>query len=189
MRKNIFAIVIIAVMSAFPAYAEILAGSGIAVVDVEGGKLQGYIRNGIFTYHGVPYAEAEPFMPPTKLKAWDGVRMAVTYGAQSPQGTSRAEDMFPNHWYWPHWEPRNQPQSNNCQNLNIWTPGLDDAKRPVMVWLHGGGFMAGSANVEDVYDGENLARTGDVVVVSVNHRLNVLGFLDLSAYGDRKSVV
>ncbi len=184
MRKNIFAIVIIAVMSAFPAYAEILAGSGIAVVDVEGGKLQGYIRNGIFTYHGVPYAEAEPFMPPTKLKAWDGVRMAVTYGAQSPQGTSRAEDMFPNHWYWPHWEPRNQPQSNNCQNLNIWTPGLDDAKRPVMVWLHGGGFMAGSANVEDIYDGENLARTGDVVVVSVNHRLNVLGFLDLSAYGE-----
>ena len=79
MRKNIFAIVIIAVMSAFPTYAEILAGSGIAVVDVEGGKLQGYIRNGIFTYHGVPYAEAEPFMPPTKLKAWDDVRMAVTY--------------------------------------------------------------------------------------------------------------
>ena len=110
--------------------------------------------------------------------------MAVTYGVQSPQGTSQAEDMFPAHWYWPHWEPRNYPQDSNCQNLNIWTPALDDAKRPVMIWLHGGGFMAGASAVEDVYDGENLSRTGDVVVVSVNHRLNVHGFLDLSAYGE-----
>ena len=166
------------------ASAEILSGPGIAVVEVEGGKLQGYIRNGIYTYHGVPYAESELFMPPAKVPAWEGVRMAVTYGAVSPQGTSQAEDMFPAHWYWPHWEPRNYQQSNNCQNLNIWTPALDDAKRPVMVWLHGGGFMAGASAVEDVYDGENLSRKGDVVVVSVNHRLNVLGFLDLSAYGE-----
>lgn len=73
----------------------------MAVVETESGKIQGYIRNGIFTYHGVPYAEADLFMPSTKLKALDGIRMAVTYGAISPQGTSQAEDMFAAHWYWP----------------------------------------------------------------------------------------
>ncbi len=183
MKRFMFAL-LLAVLFAVPALAEVLAGPGIAVVDVDGGKLQGYIRNGIYTYHGVPYAQSEPFMPPEKLPAWDGVKLALNYGPMSPQGTSRTDDMFPSHWYWPYWPPRNYEQSSNCQNLNIWTPGLDDAKRPVMVWLHGGGFMAGSAMAEDVYDGENLARTGDVVVVSVNHRLNVLGFLDLSAYGE-----
>ena len=186
MKKKIFACALVIALAFIGASsAEIISGPGVAVVDVEGGKIQGYIRNGIFTYHGVPYAEAELFMPPTKLKSWDGIKMAVTYGAVSPQGTSQAEDMFDAHWYWPHWEPRNYQQSNNCQNLNIWTPGLDDKKRPVMIWLHGGGFMAGASAVEDVYDGENLSRKGDVVVVSVNHRLNVLGFLDLSAYGEK----
>ena len=184
--KKIFACAfIIALAFAGTVSAEIISGPGVAVVEVEGGKLQGYVRNGIFTYHGVPYAEAELFMPPSKLKSWDGIRMAVTYGAVSPQGVSQKDDMFDAHWYWPHWEPRNYAQSNSCQNLNIWTPGLDNKKRPVMVWLHGGGFMAGASAVEDVYDGENLSRKGDVVVVSVNHRLNVLGFLDLSAYGEK----
>ncbi len=183
-RKAIFSAVMLVLCLAVSACAEILAGPGIAVVDVEGGKLQGYIRNGIYTYHGVPYAEAEIFMPPTKLPAWEGVKLALNYGPMSPQDTSPEGDMFPVHYYWPLWEGRNYAQSNNCQNLNIWTPALDDAKRPVMVWLHGGGFMAGNAAAEDVYDGESLSRKGDVVVVSVNHRLNVLGFLDLSAYGE-----
>ena len=124
-------------------------------------------------------------MPPTKVPAWEGVRLALTYGTMSPQDTSREGDIFPPHYFWPHWEPRILAQSYNCQNLNIWTPALDDAKRPVMVWLHGGGHMMGAATVEDVYDGENLSRKGDVVVVSVNHRLNVEGFLDLSAYGGK----
>ena len=75
---------------------------------------------------------------------------------------------------------------NNCQNLNIWTPGIADGKkRPVMVWLHGGGFSAGSSAEIPAYDGADLSRAGDVVVVSVNHRLNVLGHLDLSAYGEK----
>lgn len=74
---------------------------------------------------------------------------------------------------------------NNSQNLNIWTPGVNDGKkRPVMVWLHGGGFSTGSAN-EEGYDSENLSCSGDVVVVSVNHRLNVFGYLDLSAYREK----
>ena len=164
--------------------AEIISGPGVAVVDVEGGKIQGYISNKIFTYHGVPYAESENFMPPEKLKSWDGIKLALNYGPMSPQDITPEGDMFPFHYYWPLWEGRNYAQSNNCQNLNIWTPGLDNKKRPVMVWLHGGGFEAGNSAAEDVYDGENLSRKGDVVVVSINHRLNVLGFLDLSAYGD-----
>ena len=185
MKRKIFLGFVLALALAGASFAEIVAGPGVAVVEVEGGKLQGYIRDGIFTYHGVPYAEAEPFMPPTKVKPWDGVKLALTYGTMSPQDTSPEGDIFPPHYFWPHWEPRNLPQSHSCQNLNIWTPALDDAKRPVMVWLHGGGHMMGAATVEDVYDGENLSRKGDVVVVSVNHRLNVLGFLDLSAHGDK----
>lgn len=185
MRRKIFVCAfVLALVFAGVSFAEIIAGPDIAVTDTEAGKIQGYIRNGIFTFHGVPYAEAEMFMPPVKLKTWEGVKLALNYGAVSPQSIKRKDDMFPSHWYWPHWEARNYEQSNNCQNLNIWTPGLDDKKRPVMIWLHGGGFMAGASAVEDVYDGENLSRKGDIVVVSVNHRLNVLGFLDLSAYGE-----
>lgn len=74
----------------------------------------------------------------------------------------------------------------DCLRVNIWTPGLNDGKkRPVMVWLHGGGYAAGSGQELPSYDGFNLAKKGDAVVVTLNHRLNVLGFLDLSAYGDK----
>ena len=185
MKRKFLAVLVVVLALAGCACAEILAGPGIAVVDVEGGKVQGYIRSGIYTYHGVPYAQAERFMPPTKVPAWEGIRLALTYGTMSPQDTSREGDIVPPHYFWPHGEPRILAPSFNCQNLNIWTPGLDDAKRPVMVWLHGGGHMMGAATVEDVYDGENLSRKGNVVVVSVNHRLNVEGFLDLSAYGEK----
>ena len=185
MKKKIFICAFIfALVLSGTAFAEIISGSGIAIVETEAGKIQGYIRNGIFTYHGVPYAEAELFMPPTKLKSWEGIKLALNYGPMSPQDTTPEGDMFPFHYYWPLWEGRNYAQSNNCQNLNIWTPALDDSKRPVMVWLHGGGYEAGNSAAEDVYDGENLSRKGNIVVVSINHRLNVLGFLDLSAYGE-----
>lgn len=158
-----------------------MAGPGIAVVRTETGEVQGYVRNGIYTYHGVPYAEAvERFVPAEKVTPWKGVRLAFDYGPISPQ-------------VWPGgmgsgWDnpPRSFKQDNNCQNLNIWTPGIDDGKRrPVMVWLHGGGFSTGASAMEEVYDGANLARRGDVVVVSVNHRLNVLGHLDLSRFGGK----
>ena len=82
------------------------------------------------------------------------------------------------HMYW--------SEKEDCQNLNIWTPSIRDGrKRPVMVWLHGGGFSAGSSIEQLAYDGENLSRAGDVVVVSVNHRLNVLGYLNLSPFGEK----
>jgi para-nitrobenzyl esterase len=76
--------------------------------------------------------------------------------------------------------------SEDCLRLNVWTPSINDnARRPVMVWLHGGGYVAGSAQELRMYPGANLARRGDVVVVSVNHRLGVLGFANLMGYGER----
>lgn len=146
------------------------------VVETTAGLVQGTDEDGIWRYLGVPYAEAkERFVRAEEVKPWEGVRMADSYGPISPQGAisglgeGGAQD----------------GTDNNSQNLNIWTPGVNDGgKRPVMVWLHGGGFSTGSAN-EEGYDGENISRSGDVVVISVNHRLNAFGFLDLSAYGEK----
>ena len=164
---------------------ELIVAPNVAVTSTSAGKLQGYIHKGIYNFKGVVYAQAERFMPPKKIDSWSGIKTAITYGRVCPQFTDEANDIFPPHWYFPYWEPRNLPQDDACQNLNIWTPALDGKKRPVMVWLHGGGFSAGSSSADYVYDGENLSRKGDVVVVSVNHRLNSLGFLDLSAYGEK----
>lgn len=146
------------------------------VVQTTAGLIQGTDEDGIYRYLGVPYAQArERFVPAEDAEAWDGIRMADSYGPISPQGAISGLG-----------DAGNQDGTdNNSQNLNIWTPGVNDGKkRPVMVWLHGGGFSTGSAN-EEGYDGENLSRGGDVVVVSVNHRLNVFGYLDLSAYGEK----
>ena len=150
------------------------AGPDIAVADTQSGKVQGYISNGIYTYHGIPYAQAdERFVEAHEVEPWEGVRMAFDYGPISPQETTGNI-------------PGGDNMDNNCQNLNIWTPGIqDEGKRPVMVWLHGGGFSTGSSIEQTYYDGENLSKKGDVVVVSVNHRLNVLGHLNLSQYGDQ----
>ena len=146
------------------------------VVRTTAGLVQGTDENGIYRYLSVPYAQAtERFIPAEEVTPWDGVFVADAYGAISPQGSisgvGSAGDQT--------------GTDNNCQNLNIWTPGVNDGQaRPVMVWLHGGGFSTGSAN-DAMYDGENLSRDGDVVVVSINHRLNAFGFLDLSAYGEK----
>lgn len=155
------------------------AGSGMAVVPTISGAVQGYVRDGIFTFHGIPYAQAERFAPPQPVAHWDGVRTALTYGNICPQmidPMAREPQAFlSNTRYW--------PQSESCLNLNVWTPAPDGAARPVMVWFHGGGFFSGSSIELPVYDGQRLSEMGDVVVVTVNHRLNILGHLDLSAYG------
>ena len=146
------------------------------VVKTTAGLVQGTKENGIYRYLGVPYAEAkERFVPAEEVTPWEGIRMADTYGPMSPQAQISGVDG----------EASQDGTDNNSQNLNIWTSGVNDGKkRPVMVWLHGGGFSTGSAN-EDGYDGEAISSSGDVVVVSVNHRLNVFGYLDLSAYDDK----
>lgn len=160
----------------------ISVGENIAVTGTQSGQVRGYIHKGIFTYKGIPYGKAERFQPAEKLAPWKGIRSSLTYGAVCPidATTSVNDEMeFPFHhdWGFP---------NEDCLKLNVWTPGISDQKkRPVMVWLHGGGYTAGSSIELPSYDGENLSRKGDVVVVSINHRLNVLGFLDLSAYGDK----
>ncbi|MEK6476045.1 carboxylesterase family protein [Catalinimonas sp. 4WD22] len=160
----------------------IRAGMDYAIVDTDCGKVRGYSHNGTFIFKGIPYGKAERFMPAEKPEAWEGVRSSMTYGPVCPivptaQVNDEFEFPFQHNWGY---------HNENCLNLNVWTQGINDGKkRPVMVWLHGGGFSAGSSIELPSYDGENLSKNGDVVLVSVNHRLNVLGFLDLSAYGEK----
>ncbi len=158
-----------------------VATSGQALVKVAQGQLMGFRDHEIYTFRGVPYARTSRFMPPQAPASWDGVRLAMNYGEICPvpeQKTVSIDEQWNAHRY--------LPQNEACQYLNIWTPGLQpNAKRPVIVFLHGGGFTNGSSVEGDGYDGRNLAALGDVVMVSLNHRLNVLGALDLSAYGPK----
>lgn len=148
------------------------------IVQTKQGKLRGFTVDGTYIFHGIRYAVARRFHAPQPVKPWKGIKNALAYGYVCPlleQDEPSNEVMIP-HRYW--------PMDENCQYLNIWTQSLDAAaKKPVMVWLHGGGFFAGSSIEQVAYEGENLSRYGDVVVVSLNHRLNVLGYLDLSPFG------
>jgi para-nitrobenzyl esterase len=160
---------------------EFVADTSKTVVETKSGSLVGALDNGIYSYLGVPYAHADRFMPAEDVKPWKGLRPAVTYGENCfiPQMKAVAGDELFN----PH---RYLPMSESCQFLNVWTPAIKDGKkRPVMVWIHGGGFTNGSGIELTSYDGHNLSKDGDVDVITLNHRLNVLGFLDLSAYGDK----
>lgn len=166
--------------------APLVTGAKEAVAQTEYGQVRGYIHNGIYTYKGIPYAKAERFMAPAKPDSWTGVRSSMAYGPVCPlmEPTTRVADevefVYHHDWGYP---------NEDCLRLNIWTPGIstasDTKKRPVMVWLHGGGYSSGSSQELPSYDGENLSKKGDVVMVSVNHRLNIIGFLDLSEYGDK----
>ncbi len=159
--------------------SQFISRENYPVVDTDAGKLRGYVWNDTFTFKGIKYADAERFHRPRKVQKWEGVKDACSYGYVCPllnQEKPANEHLVP-HMYW--------PMDEHCQYLNIWTQSLDaDAKKPVMVWLHGGGFFAGSSIEQLAYDGENMSRYGDVVVVSLNHRLNVLGYLDLSPFGE-----
>jgi para-nitrobenzyl esterase len=161
-------------------------------VETSSGRVRGFVRNGIVTFKGIPYAAstagANRYMPPVTPEPWTGVRSTMAFGAACPQpfhlsegrraGWSRDEEAFMFEW------DDGQP-GEDCLSVNVWTPGLDAARRPVMVWIHGGGYTSGSSNELRMYDGENLARRGDLVVVSLNHRLGPLGYMNLLEYGDR----
>ena len=116
---------------------------------------------------------------PEPVKPWDGIRSAQAWGPVSPipmqDKPGSDEFVFP-HRFW--------LENEACQALNIWTQSASaSVKKPVMVWMHGGGFTNGSSMESYAYDGKNLSEFGDVVVVSLNHRLNIIGTMDLSAYG------
>jgi para-nitrobenzyl esterase len=162
----------------------IMAASSKSIVETTAGKVRGYSARGILTFKGIPYAgsTAGPnrFMAPTKPKPWSGVRSSMYYGQVCPQGARNGwkndEESFMFEW------DDGQPGEDHLR-VNVWTPAADNRKRPVMVWLHGGGFSAGSGQELKAYDGESIARRGDVVLVSLNHRLNIFGYLNLSKYG------
>jgi len=141
------------------------------VVSTSSGEVSGYIDDGIFTYKGIPYASAERFMPPKEPNKWDSVLECVDYGPVARQITSWIDDSI--------------MDEKELFSVNVWTQGIkDEKKRPVMLWLHGGGFHFGSGS-DPMTDGKALAKKGDIVLVSVNHRLNILGYLDLSACGEK----
>lgn len=153
------------------------------IVETSAGKVKGFTKGGIHVFKGIPYAANTRFAPPTKPAAWTGVRSSLAFGPVSPQaartGWSSDENAFMFEW------DDGQP-GEDCLRVNLWTPGLNDnRKRPVMVWLHGGGHSAGSGQELKSYDGEALSKRGDVVVVTLNHRLNVFGYLNLIEYGSQ----
>lgn len=152
----------------------------IPVVQTKQGRIRGYQSEGTYIFKGISYARAKRFQKPEEPESWEGIKDAVSYGYVSPmlqQDIPNGELMVP-HRYW--------VQNENCQNLNIWTQSLEKtAMRPVLVWFHGGAFSMGSSIEQKAYNGENMSKYGNVVVVTVNHRLNILGYLDLSPYGDK----
>ncbi|HEX5007566.1 MAG TPA: carboxylesterase family protein, partial [Hyphomonadaceae bacterium] len=140
--------------------------SGEPLVETAQGRVRGVVQpNGVTAFKGMRYAAAAAgplrFMPPTPPPTWAGVQDAFQFGDQSPQARGRLADS-------------RVPMSDDCLRINVWTPGLDNARRPVMLWFHGGGFEAGVGS-QPLYDGTRVARRGDVVVATINHRLNVFG--------------
>jgi para-nitrobenzyl esterase len=155
------------------------------IVETASGRVSGLTTDGVHVFKGIPYGAptsgVNRFMPPHKPAPWTGVRECVAYAGRSPQAPAAPQR--------PElatvWGPVDTlPVGEDCLTLHVWTPGLDNGRRPVMVWLHGGAFSYGSAN-SPRYDSTRLAGRNDVVVVAVNHRLNIFGHLDLSAHGDR----
>lgn len=171
-----------------PRISKVLAADAPAAaptVATTAGKIRGVSDAGVIAFKGVPYgastAGAGRFQPPVKPKAWTGVREATQLGPRSPQLLSLFHGFVP-----PEVEAmdRDEMMGEDCLVLNVWTPTLDhDRKLPVMVWLHGGGFTSGSGGFI-CYDGQELARKHDVVVVTVNHRLGALGYLYLAGLGN-----
>ncbi len=151
------------------------------------GKVQGYLDGDVFTFKGIPYAQAERFMPPTPPEKHDSIVKCRLYGPKAPQtetfewhGINQTDYAFGNQFVL---EPMDE---KGCLVLNVWTKGLNDnKKRPVFVWIHGGGYFAGSGHDLPCYEGRALAEKGDIVTLTLNHRLNVLGYCDLTALGGK----
>jgi para-nitrobenzyl esterase len=163
-------------------------GDHIALADTQFGKVRGYILRDIHYFLGIPYGAdtsgANRFMPPQKPKPWTDVFPAVWWGNSAPQNMdaryANKYVSFRDHWNY-------ADVSEDCLRINVFTPAIHNGhKRPVMFWIHGGGFTNGNGIEQDGYNGENFARLGDVVFCSINHRLGPLGFTDLAGVGGER---
>lgn len=153
-------------------------GNAVApIVRTRAGKLEGCAEDGLFVFRGVRYAEPpvgpRRWMAPEPVKPWDGVQPAKGFGSVAPQQEQPITEIQKSILL------VREPHSEDCLFLNVWTPGLDDARRPVMMWIHPGGWEFGAGSQPN-YDGSAPARRGDVVVVTINFRLGALGFLNLN---------
>jgi para-nitrobenzyl esterase len=166
----------------------LFVGDNIAVAETQYGKVRGYVLRGIQYFLGMPYGAdtsgTNRFLPPQKPKAWTDVYPALWWGDSAPQNMEKRYAnkfaSFRDHWNY-------GDVSEDCLRINVLTPATNDGrKRPVLFWIHGGGFVSGNAIEQDGYNGENFARFGDVVFCSINHRLGPLGFCNLAGVGGEK---
>ena len=155
------------------------------VVDTAEGRVRGCFLNDHYYFRGIPYATAERFRSPRPMEHWDGTLDAVTYGPAAPTVNKPSVAGMYALTQQPLYGYRFWPGDEKCQYLNVWTRKPEPGRgRPVMVWVHGGGYETGSAVELESLDGASLCRDGDLVVVSFNHRLNILGYLDFSDFGE-----
>ncbi len=145
------------------------------IVATQSGKVEGIqTKNGVLAFLGIPFGQPPRgdlrFAPPVEVSPWDGVRDATRAGCSAPQ---MLDDLEPSSKF---------TQDEDCLNLDIWTPGVDGKKRPVIVYIHGGAFIGGGSN-DPVYNGANISKHGDIVFASINYRIGMLGFLYLEDFG------
>lgn len=150
--------------------------SQTVTIETAAGRVAGLAEGGVLAFRGIAYGTAARWQMPQAAAAWPGVRDATRFGPISPQGAMRMEMLSGG---------AKAAQSEDCLSLNIWTTGCDAARRPVMVWIHGGAFVLGAGS-QSVYDGKHLAAR-DVVVVTINYRLGALGFLALADATDGRA--
>lgn len=161
----------------------VMAQTGL-IVETASGKVRGATHEGIHSFKGIPYGAStggkNRWLPPQPVQAWAGVRDALDYGPRAPQNERPATE--------PHlaWIRDTRATSEDCLVINVFTPGVNDnRKRPVLVYIHGGGFVSGASSAPGL-DGHNFAKVGDVVLVTLNHRLNVFGHLSLAESADAR---